>query len=532
MTTARERVLEQWLERLERQFDLEPLMLGCCGALAELSGADRCSVMVLDADTDELVVRWAAGDRVKPRPGGMKFKLGEGLCGWVAQSQKLYCSTDTGKEPRFVPYRQAPKKFRPVKALCCLPLVVEGRTVGVANLSSFSSVRHSFDGFRGRDGKKFLDRLARVIGQSTLLREAEVISGRWRRQAKAVSETVAHLSHEVRTPLALVTEAAAQLLEGFGGPLAPEQKQRVKIIRTQAQRMLQLVSELLDLARIEAGRLPLHRERTDLQKMVREVTGRYRPLIAPRRLKLELDPAVPVYGDPSRLAQVLENLLTNAVKFTPPGGAIAVRLAARGRSAELAVADTGIGIPKREQKRLFEKFSQLTPPPGAGTRGTGLGLAIVKEIVTLHGGTVRVSSQEGKGTTLTLTLPLYSAVLALTDEFRLMREEASREGQALAVQLLRARPGAGVSLEKVAAVLARQISRRDRVLENPGIGLMILSVIDPKGFPGFRQRLTGVLRGHPEAAAFSDLRWGWVLVPQEESTFEGVLDLLGRRVRG
>lgn len=533
MKTAGKRVLEQWLGRLEQQLDLEQLMLGCCHALAELSKVDRCSIMVLDADADELVVRWASGARVKRKAGAMRFRMGEGLCGWVAQSRKAHLSLDAGTEPHFIPYRQPPRRFRPVRAISCLPLVAKGRTVGVVNLSSFSSVQsHSLLWFRGREGKRFLDRLAHVIWQSVLLRESEAVAARWRKQAKAASDTVSHLSHEVRTPLALVSEAAEQLLEGFSGSLSPEAVRRVQMIRTQARRMLQLVSELLDLSRIEVGRLPMRRERMDLQTLIREVTGRYEELISPRRLKLELEATAPIYGDPSRLAQVMENLLNNAVKFTPPQGAITVRLGTRGQAAEMAVADTGIGIPKTEQRRLFERFSQVTVPMEEGKRGTGLGLAIVKEIVNLHGGTVRISSEQGKGATFIVSIPLYSPMLALTDEFRLMREEASRQGQTLAVQLVQPRPGAAVSLEKVAALLIRHVSRQDRVLENPGAGLVILSVMDPEVLPVVKRRLLEVLKESPETAAPDTLQWGWALVPQEAATFQAVTDLLGRRARG
>lgn len=527
MNTAGKRLLERWLKRLEEQLDLEPLLLGCCKALAELSGADRCSIMALDSAADELVVRWAAGVRVNPGKA-MRFRMGEGLCGWVAQSRKARCSVDVGREPRFVPYAKSSRGFRPVRAICCLPLVAKGRTVGVVNLSSFSPRTHAFGWFSGREGKRFLDRLARVIGQAALLREAEAVSQRWRKQAKAAAETVSLLSHEMRTPLAVVSEASEQLLQGVGGALSPEQTTRARMVRNQARRMHQLVSELLDISRIEAGRLPLHRERMDLEKLIHEVTGRYEALITPRRLKLELNDVGPVYGDPSRLAQVLENLLTNSVKFTPPSGAITVGLAARGRSAEMSVADNGVGIPEREQRRLFERFSQLTVPTAVGARGTGLGLSIVKEIVNLHGGTVRVSSREGKGASFIVSLPLYSPVLALTDEFRMKREEAARQGLALAVQRIQPRPGAKISPVELAALLSKHISRHDRILESPGAGLVLLSVMEPAGLSALRERLAGLLR--EQGVPPEDLGWGWALVPQEETSFQGVVDLLEKRV--
>lgn len=527
------RSLGRWMDRLEQQLDLEPLMLGCCKALTEAAQADRCSIMVLDVDTDQLAVRWASGARVKkPKGGTLRFRMGEGLAGWVAQSRKAYVSTDVGQEPRFVPYRKTTPSFRPIKAYCCLPLIAEGRTVGVVNLSSFSATKHAFPWFRGKAGKRFLDRLARVILQAALLREAEAVSRRWKRQAKAASETVAHLSHEIRTPLALVSEAAQQLMEGFGGELTQDQDHRVRMIRTQAERMLQLVGELLDLSRIESGRLPLHLERVFLQKVIREVAARYEILVSPRKMELDLGAEAAVYGDPSRLGQVVENLLTNAVKFTPPSGRISIRLAGKGESAEISVADTGVGISKSDQKKLFERFSQVRSAQMTAARGTGLGLAIVKEIAQLHGGSVKVSSQEGKGTVFTVSLPLYSPERVLTEEFRRLREQASREGQALAVQLLQSREGKPVSLEKVAALLKGRVAREDRILEKPGVGLVLLSVMAPETLPRLRQRLMEELSRHPEVAAIGDLQWGWALIPREETALQGVLDLAARRARG
>jgi len=524
--------VDGWLRRLEAQLDLEPLMEGCCRALLELTGADRCSIMVLDSDTEQLVVRWAHGSRVKlTKKGGLKFRMGEGLCGWVARSQKAFCSVDASREPRFMPTAPPGRKFRPVKAICCLPLVTEGRTVGVVNLSSFKPSRR-FRWTQTGAAKRFLDRLARVIAQTTQLREAEAVTQRLRRQAKATSETVAQVSHEVRTPLALINEAAQQMLDGLAGTLSTDQEQLARLIKSQGDRMLKLVTELLDLSRIESGRLALAREPLDPAAVIREVQSRYALLVSPRKLVLELEPVPPVYGDRSRLAQVVENLITNAVKFTPSDGTITVRLKARGRCAELTVADTGIGISPKEQRRLFEKFSQLRVPASMNTRGTGLGLTIVKEVVQLHGGSVRVESAQGKGASFIVSFPVYSPSFALTEEFRVMREQAAREGQVLAVQTLQAREGKTAPMDRIAGLLKQQVSRQDRILENPSGGIVILSVLEEKGLEAMRRRIQETLANPPGMPGIADLAFGWALVPREETTLPGVLALARRRACG
>ncbi len=520
-----------WLARLEAQLDLESLVRDFCKALMELSGVDRCSIMVLDSDTSQLVVRWAYGIKVKIGRHRLKFRMGEGLAGWVARSQKAFCSTDTMREPRFVPRPAAAakaKRFREVRALCCLPLVWEGRTVGVVNLSSFSP-SYRFRWVGTSPARRFLGQLARLIAQATLLREAQAITERLRRQAKATSETVAQVSHEVRTPLALVSEAAQQLLDGLAGKLSLEQEELARMIKAQAERMLSLVTELLDLSRIEAGRMSLQREPVDLAEVARDVSTRYELLIMPRRMTLQMDPVPPVYGDRIRLAEVVENLVANAVKFTPAHGAITLRLSCHGRSAEMSVSDNGIGIPPRERRRLFERFGQLKVPLHMNTRGLGLGLAIVKEVVHLHGGTIRVDSQQGRGATFTVSLPLYTPSFALTEEFRLMREHAAREGRALAVQLVRPGNRDALDLPKLLGVLRRQVSREDRVLEDLAGGVIILSVLDAENLAALKRRIQEILAGHPECVHLGELSWGWSLVPKEGTSLPVVLELARKR---
>jgi len=303
-------------------------------------------------------------------------------------------------------------------------------------------------------------------------------------------------------------------------------------VKGQAERMLKLVTELLDVSRIEAERLPLYRQPIDLASVIEEVKAHCELLIGPRKFTLDLGSVPPVYGDRDRLGQVVENLLTNAVKFTPPEGSITVGLTARGSSAELSVSDTGIGMSKKEQLKLFQKFFQPKVPAALSFRGTGLGLSIVKEMVQLHGGTIRVASEPGEGTTFKVSLPLYTPAFALTEEFRLMRQEAAREGRTLAVQLLQARGRTAIPVGDLVALLNRHVSREDRVLENPRGGVVILSVLEAEDFPAMRRRIREVLGEGPEEARPSDLAWGWALVPREETTLPAVLELAKRRAWG
>jgi hypothetical protein len=197
----------------------------------------------------------------------------------------------------------------------------------------------------------------------------------------------------------------------------------------------------------------------------------------------------------------------------------------------MSVSDTGIGISEREQRRLFEKFFQPKIPVHPAFRSTGLGLAIVKEIVQLHGGTVRVESEPGEGTVFKVSLPIYSPAFALTEEFRVMREQVIREGGTLTFHLLQAGSGASFGSNDV-AVLQRNVSREDRVLLNPRGGWVILSMLDPADLPAFQQRLKEVLNSHSEIVYDDAVQWGWVLVPQEGTELADVLRLAEKRCRG
>jgi two-component sensor histidine kinase len=314
--------------------------------------------------------------------------------------------------------------------------------------------------------------------------------------------------------------------------MQPDQKKLVQVIQAQAQRMLKLVSELLDISRIEAGRMALYREPMSMADAIRDVAERYQMLVAPRKLILEIGTVPLIYGDKTRLAQIVENLVGNAVKFTPPDGSIMIGLREKGKYAEIYVQDTGMGIPPKQLKLLFQRFSKLKVAAGINVRGTGLGLMIVKEVAQMHGGSVRVDSEPGKGTRFSVTLPFYSSSLALAEEFRVMREQSSHEGRDLAIQLLRLKKDSKAPLTELRDILIKRVSREDRILENPNGGLVMLSVVDPEGFAAMRKRIEQVFAENSDSVNARDLRWGWALVPREGTTLTMVLPIAERRAQG
>ena len=218
-------------------------------------------------------------------------------------------------------------------------------------------------------------------------------------------EFVSSVSHELRTPLTSITGYVELLGEDEEDA---ERRNYLEIVGRNAQRVLALVSDLLFAARLQGGRLELHREPVDLNVLVAQAVESARPRadVAPVRLELDSRPVRPVLAEAPRLSQLFDNLISNAIKFTPAGGSVVVRLAERDGTILFEVSDTGIGIPPAERERLFERFFRSQTALERQIQGTGLGLYISKAIVDAHGGRIAVSSAEGEGTTFIVELPL------------------------------------------------------------------------------------------------------------------------------
>ena len=223
------------------------------------------------------------------------------------------------------------------------------------------------------------------------------------------SEFLANMSHELRTPLNAIIGFAELMHGGKVGPLAVEHQEYLGDILTSARHLLQLINDVLDLAKVESGKMEFRPERVDVARLVGEVRDVLRGLAVKKRLQVrtQFDPDVATaVVDPGRLKQVLYNYLSNAIKFTPDGGQVTIRIAADGAELfRLDVEDTGIGISPADIGRLFVEFQQLDASSAKHYQGTGLGLAMTKRIVEAHGGRVEVRSTLGKGSIFSAFLP-------------------------------------------------------------------------------------------------------------------------------
>jgi signal transduction histidine kinase len=223
------------------------------------------------------------------------------------------------------------------------------------------------------------------------------------------TEFVTLVSHELRTPLTSIAGFVELLLEGQVGGLGQVQREYLSTVKNNADRLLELIEDLLDISRIEAGKMELNLTGLDLRPLIQEVTSLLRPQLEAKGqlLTLDLADALPVvFGDAERVMQILTNLLSNAHKYTPPGGRISIAVRNEDGWVRVEVRDTGIGLSSADQAQLFAKFFRAKNPATREVGGTGLGLAITRSLVEMHGGQITVSSAPGHGSTFSFTLPV------------------------------------------------------------------------------------------------------------------------------
>jgi PAS domain S-box-containing protein len=229
------------------------------------------------------------------------------------------------------------------------------------------------------------------------------------RASRAKSEFLARMSHELRTPLNVIMGFSELMLDRVPGEINEEQRQCLDDILTSGQHLLGLINDVLDLSKVEAGKMELSLTNIALPGVIESLIREIMPILAQRKqsLDVELEPGLPlVYADEAKLKQVFFNLVSNSAKFTPDGGELKIEALRKGDWCQVSVSDNGIGIKKEDQEQLFKPFYQVNNSIVGEKKGTGLGLALVKEIVEMHGGQIWVESEYGSGSRFIFTLPL------------------------------------------------------------------------------------------------------------------------------
>jgi signal transduction histidine kinase len=300
-------------------------------------------------------------------------------------------------------------------------LVILGVALLVLYLSLFpilNRVTRELEARNRRLREQAVEREELLVGERTARADAEATqrllveqNDRLRELDRMKDEFVSLVSHELRTPLTSIRGYVELLLEDES-QLTEEQERFLAVVDRNSQRLLHVVGDLLFLAQIDAGKLTIEREEVELAELVEHAVEASRPVADDRRIELRAatEPLPTFWGDGARLTQVLDNLISNALKFTPEDGRVIVTLGSRNGHAVLEVEDTGMGIPEAEQAQLFQRFFRSSMATEKAIPGTGLGLAITKAIVERHGGRISVDSKPNKGTTVRVELPVENVV--------------------------------------------------------------------------------------------------------------------------
>lgn len=394
---------------------LEETLQAAVKALAVGLEGSRVAIMLLDPDGQELHLEASVGlppDVVKD----VRIGIGEGIMGWVAENREAVLVPDVHKDPRYI--ELAPG----TRSELCVPLTTGSAVIGVLNVESAQPAAYA------EDDQRLLSILASnltvLIERARLFEEVEAAKSELQSRAEALEEAnvrlheldqlklqfLARVSHELRTPLNSIIGFSEVLLEGTVGEMTSQMKECVQIILTNGEHLLTLINDILDLSRIDAGRVELYLSTFSAGELLEEAAETIRPMVEKKSQVLSVDQAEgipPVTGDRFRIKQVLLNLLSNANKFTPESGSIALTCRLADPETMLfSVSDDGIGIGTDDQKILFEDFRQVDGSVTRKASGAGLGLAISKRLVEMHGGRIWVKSSHEQGATFSFILPL------------------------------------------------------------------------------------------------------------------------------
>ena len=342
------------------------------------------------------------------------LRLGEGATGQAAQTRMPTQIDDLRQDQEF-----ATRGMRPIltrlgyRSLLAVPLLLDQKIMGA--LTVYRREAGSFAPEVVNLLRTFATQSVLAIHNARLFREIEAKGKQLEIASQHKSEFLANMSHELRTPLNAIIGFSEVLQEKLFGELNEKQAEYVDDILTSGRHLLSLINDILDLSKVEAGRMELEVATFHLPDAIDNALLLIRERANRHGIKLEqvIDERLGDYsGDERKVKQVLLNLLSNAVKFTPEGGQIKVEARLGDSAAIVTVTDTGIGIAKEDQEAIFEEFRQAAGNYAHKREGTGLGLTLTRKFVEMHGGKIWVESEVGKGSTFTFTLPIEIRIIS------------------------------------------------------------------------------------------------------------------------
>ncbi len=412
------------LTRLGSTIDLDTILRDGLRNLMEYTNSPLGAVYMYDPDSKVLVPFVTNG--AKKVVSEQQFGLGEGIPGQTAVKKEMIVVTDI---PTDSTYRIETGLCEiPPKTVVSIPMVFKDMLLGVMITCHPGDVPPDM-----------LEFMKRTVGQhavavnnartylqtqkmaSTLKEQRDELNIKTQELAaasKMKSEFLANMSHELRTPLNSIIGFSEILYDGTFGAINEKQSRYISNILTSGKHLLGLINDILDLSKVEAGKMELQYEEFNVSDAINEVKTVTAPLAAKKNIVLEtkIEPGLTtIMADKGMIKQVLYNLISNAIKFTPEKGSITINGQRMGDMAQIEVKDSGIGISKDDQKKLFQSFVQLDASNAREYSGTGLGLVLVKRFVEQHGGEVRLQSEPGKGSSFIFTIPIEGKIKAPGD---------------------------------------------------------------------------------------------------------------------
>jgi signal transduction histidine kinase len=389
--------------------DLETVLATIVSQASQLSGTDGGAIYEYDEVSEEFQLRATQNLAMEfvDLLRSTRIRKGEGAVGRVAVTLEPTQIPDIERDPTYQSRLKAAALREGYHALLAVPLLREQRIIGALVVNRRTPGQFAPE--VTELVRTFAAQSALAIQNARLFQELEEKSRQLEVADRHKSEFLASMSHELRTPLNAVIGFSEVLLDRMFGELNPKQDEYLQDILTSGRHLLSLINDILDLAKIEAGRMELEVVDFHLPQAIDNSITLIRERASRRAITLgvEIDPRLgEIKGDERKVKQVLLNLLSNAVKFTPEGGQVGVQARLADGFAEISVTDTGVGIAPEDHEAVFEEFRQVGSDYAKKHEGTGLGLTLSRRFVELHGGKIWVKSQLGEGATFTFTLPV------------------------------------------------------------------------------------------------------------------------------